>query len=318
MDSLDDVATSKDFGVSVIIPCYNYADYIGEAIESVLNQDYKNYELIVIDDGSTDNTPEVLKLYSDRIRYIRQENQGLSATRNNGIKLSQNKFITFLDADDRWEVNFLSEIMQEFQRQSQDVALVACLDSKIDKNGVSLPDRAHHSKLGELSTKDLILKNRFFPGAAIIRKQVFKELGGFDQNLKSSEDRDMWIRISCHYKVWLIGDRLIQIRKHGENMSSNAKRMEHNKQEVINKCYIDNVIDRRDIAFWLQVKSILNYQVSWIFYNQGERLSAIRSLLKSLMLWPLMIDNKEIDVPVLFRLRALIRFFFVSDRKLNE
>lgn len=308
MDDQVDPGTANEFGVSVIIPCYNYADYMSAAIESVLQQDYKNYELIVIDDGSTDNTAEITAKYNGKIRYIRQENQGLSATRNNGINYSLNDYICFLDADDEWEAGFLSRIMEEFKSVPEDVAVIACLDSKIGKYGESIEDREHNSKLGEITTKDILLKNRFFPGAAVIKKNVFKDVGIFDQSLRSSEDRDMWIRISCMHKIWLIPDRLIRVRKHGENMSSNARRMRENKLAVVRKSYEAGCVSKKDVLFWLKVNSLINYQISWIFYNQGEKLSSIFSIIKSLLLWPLMMDRNKIDVPILFRARALVRF----------
>ena len=314
MDLSSQGNNGSDYGVSVVIPCYNYAGYLADTIDSVLNQDYDNIEVIVIDDGSTDETREVALKYGNRIRYIYQDNQGLSATRNNGIKISNKHFIAFLDADDKWEPNFISVVIKQFKKLSTDVGIVACLDSKIDKAGRPLRDRVHQSKLGELTTKDLILKNRFFPGAAVVIREAFDVVGDFDTNLRSSEDRDMWIRISCRYKVWLIGDSLVKIRKHGENMSSNAERMLRNKQTVIGKCYQGNVVSRMDFPFWLTVNSIMNYQVSWIYYNQGDRLKSLYTILKSLLIWPLPLDYSQIDVPVLFRLRALVRFLLVGTR----
>lgn len=299
-------------GVSVVIPCYNYARFLKSAVDSVLAQDYNEFEVIVIDDGSKDETPEVAKAYGDKIRYIRQVNQGLSATRNNGIPQCQYPYVAFLDADDEWEPNFLSSLMEKFSGLSGDFGMVACLDYKIGIDSKKIPDREHNECTGEITSRDLILKNRFFPGGAIVKTKVFSEVGNFDTKLKSSEDRDMWIRLSSKFRIWLLPGRLIRVRKHGDNMSANGQRMMDNKLAVLHKAYQQKVVPHSDFSTWLQAKALLNYQVSWIFHNQYKRRESFVTILKSLTLWPLPVDVSRLDVPVFFRIRALLRFFIES------
>ena len=297
-------------GVSVVIPCYNYARFLKQAVDSVLAQDYSTFEVIVMDDGSKDETPEVAEALGDKIKYIRQENQGLSATRNNGIQVCQYDYIAFLDADDEWDKDYLSIMMDKFFSLSGDYGLIACLDKKIGADGSPIVDRVHKSKLGEICTEDLILKNRFFPGGAIVKKHVFDVVGNFDTNLKSSEDRDMWIRLSSKYKIWLIGDRLIRIRKHGDNMSANPVRMRENKLAVLNKAIGSGIVHKGSRVV-RQSLALIYYQVSWIFYNQLNKKDALSSIWNSIMHYPSYMNNSDLDVPLFFRIRAFARFLLM-------
>ena len=297
-------------GVSVIIPCYNYARFLGAALDSVLGQTYSNLEVIVIDDGSSDNTAEVAALYAGRIRYIHQENQGLSASRNNGIALASHDLLAFLDADDEWEPEFVSTLIDKLQELPDSFGLVACLDHKIGADGKRIPDRAHDSITGEVNTRDLLLKNRFFPGATVVRKDLFLKTGGFDTELRSSEDRDMWIRLSSVCRLWILPDMLIRVRKHGSNMSGNGLRMRNNIRKVLAKARRENLVPRVHLPFWMQAYSILDYQISWIFFGEGNRGAALAGILRSLLLWPFPMKHSRLDVPAFFRLRAFFRFIF--------
>jgi glycosyltransferase involved in cell wall biosynthesis len=307
--------------VSIIIPCYNYARFLGAALDSVLAQTYPSMEVIVIDDGSPDNTGEVAACYGDRIRYIHQENQGLSASRNNGIQLASHDFIALLDADDEWEPTFLEALMEKMLSLPDSFGLVACLDHKIGADGEPILDRRRDSLTGEVTSRDLLLKNRFFPGAVVVRKELFAQVGGFDPALRSSEDRDMWIRLSSVCRLWIIPDKLIRVRKHGNNMSGHGARMLENKKKVLAKARREGVVDRYAYTFWLQVHSVVDYQTSWIFHGECKHWPALLGIIRSLLLWPLPMDHARLDVPVLFRIRALPRFalawmgsFFCSDR----
>ena len=307
--------------VSIIIPCYNYARFLGAALDSVLAQTYPFMEVIVIDDGSPDNTGEVAACYGDRIRYIHQENQGLSASRNNGIQLASHDFIALLDADDEWEPTFLEALMEKMLSLPDSFGLVACLDYKIGADGEPILDRRRDSLTGEVTSRDLLLKNRFFPGAVVVRKELFAQVGGFDPALRSSEDRDMWIRLSSVCRLWIIPDKLIRVRKHGNNMSGHGARMRENKKKVLAKARREGVVGRYAYTFWLQVHSVVDYQTSWIFHGECKHWPALCGIIRSLLLWPLPMDHARLDVPILFRIRALPRFalawmgsFFCRDR----
>ncbi|MBT3467913.1 MAG: glycosyltransferase family 2 protein [Opitutae bacterium] len=294
--------------VSIIIPCYNYARFLGAALDSVLAQTYPALEVIVIDDGSPDNTGEVVARYGDRVRYIHQENQGLSASRNNGIQLASHDFIALLDADDEWEPTFLESLMAKMLSLPESFGLVACLDYKIGVDGEVILDRNRDSLTGEVTSRDLLLKNRFFPGAVVIRKALFAQVGGFDTALRSSEDRDMWIRLSAACRLWIIPDKLIRVRKHGNNMSGHGARMRENKKKVLAKARKEGVVGRSAYTFWLQAHSVVDYQTSWIFHGECKHWPALRGIIRSFLLWPLPMNHVHLDVPIFFRIRALPRF----------
>jgi glycosyltransferase involved in cell wall biosynthesis len=179
--------------VSVIIPAYNQDRYLSQAIESVLNQTYPDFELIVIDDGSTDNTAIIAKNYDDqRVRYIYQENRGLSAARNTGIRYSNGQHITFLDSDDLFLPTKLQLLVTFFEENPQ-IGLVAGQAVPIDQQGTRI------GKIYDVPIPDdsslLLLGNPLHVGSVMIRKTCQDLVGYFDENLHSYEDWDMWLRL---------------------------------------------------------------------------------------------------------------------------
>ena len=124
--------------------------------------------------------------------------------------------------------------------------------------------RVRDSLTGEVTTRDLLLKNRFFPGAVLVRKNVLRKAGGLTP-LRSSGDRDMWIRLSSICRLWVLPDKLIRVRKHGSNMSGHGSRMRENKKMVLAKARMEGRVPSKDLGFWLQAHSVVDYQCSWIF-----------------------------------------------------
>ena len=190
--------------VSVIIPTYNCAQYIGVAVESVLAQTFADYELIVVDDGSTDETGDVLKQYEGRLTLIRQENQERSAARNTGIRASAGQYIAFLDSDDIWQPDKL-ERQVAILDQHPEVVLTYCQASYVDTEG--RPIRfVGESASGESGTevvvsdlsRDLLLGNVISGGCStpIVRREALDEVGFFDETLCYPEDWDLWVRLS--------------------------------------------------------------------------------------------------------------------------
>ena len=294
--------------VSAVIPSYNYGAFVGKAIDSVLNQTHGHVECIVVDDGSTDNTREVVTKYGDRVRYIYQKNAGLPDARNTGVKAATGEFVGFLDADDEWAPNFVEVALQYFQKLPQNFGVVASrstqvgLDSKPLGLKRLLPDVDE-----EFSLTDLIFRTRFFPSAVVARKSAVIDAGYFDTNYVS-EDRDMWIRIAEHHRVFIHGQRQVLIRKHPTNMSKNASSMKEKIKRTIIKSYRAYPQLRGRIFYWLHVWSFFYFQSAWTYYDQGKRLTAIGELLKSLILWPFYSKPRLVNEPPLFRIRALAIF----------
>lgn len=296
-------------GVSIVIPAYNYARFLPVAVESCLRQTYPNFEVVVIDDGSKDNTREVMARYGPPVRYVHQENAGLSAARNTGIREAKFDFVAFLDADDLLLPDHLAVVMAEFARLPAEYALVGCDYSIIDVDGQPLAYAVHPPvPPGEVRLKDILMRTRFSPTGAVARKEVFALCGGFDTTLRSTEDRDMWIRIAARRRVWHAGRVLIAIRKHGNNMSNHADRMKNNMAAVLKKSYDAGLMPKTDFVFWLQVFSYWRYQTSLIYNGNRQPLRAFRDLLFSVLLWPFFPNPAANGDPFLFRARAFVRY----------
>lgn len=298
----------------MVIPAYNYAHFLAQAIDSALDQTHSNVEVIVIDDGSIDNTPEVAAKYGDRIRYIRKKNGGLPAARNTGIRAASHGLIGFLDADDIWKPDFLAKALSYFS-SPENFGLVASQAVYVDEKGTpfELKSLAYHVH-GRLDHRDILLKTRFSPSAVVARKSVLEESGLFDETLRSSEDRDMWIRMAARKPAYLIPERLVLIRRHRNSMSRNAERMKLNIFTVLNKARDMELVSRSDWMFWLKASSFAYFQSAWMYFEQGNRLVALKELAVSCLLWPFYGDPNRLNEPALFRLRSGRQFLFARPR----
>jgi glycosyltransferase involved in cell wall biosynthesis len=182
--------------VSIVIPAYNYAQFISETIDSALAVTGVECEILIIDDGSTDGTAAVVAAYKDKVRYLYQNNQGLSAARNTGIRESRGEFLVFLDADDLLRPEMVERSLEALKAVGESFALISHFPDLIDIKGnpISPETNLRHPDT-EITMLDLLIMNRF-PTFVFVRKGVFEEVGYFDTQLKASEDRDMWIRIA--------------------------------------------------------------------------------------------------------------------------
>jgi len=202
----------KQPSVSVIIPTYNRGHLLPDAIDSVLAQDFSDYELIVVDDGSTDNTLTILDGYTNRVKVYRQTNQGVSAARNHGITVSSGEFIAFLDSDDLWLPQKLAVQFAFFNSTPE--ALICQTQETWIRNGVRVnPKKRHQKPSGRIFEKSLELC-LVSPSAVMIRRRLFDSVGLFDESLPACEDYDLWLRISSRFPVYLIDKPLI-VKKGG-------------------------------------------------------------------------------------------------------
>ncbi|MGD9038317.1 MAG: glycosyltransferase family A protein [Desulfobacteraceae bacterium] len=210
-------------GVSVIIPTYNRARSLLRAISSVLYQTFTDFEVIVVDDGSDDETAECLKSLTDHIKYIRHlDNLGVSAARNRGIAASRYPFIAFLDSDDYWLPGKLSTQMAFFDAKPE---AVACQTDEIwIRNGVRVnPGKRHLKPSGDIFFPSLRLC-LVSPSAVMLKRSVLDEVGLFDEDLPACEDYELWLRISCRYPIHLILRQLV-VKEGGnpDQLSSKVK-----------------------------------------------------------------------------------------------
>jgi len=192
--------------VSVIIPTFNRADFLPQAIDSVLSQSYTDFELIVVDDGSTDSTRKVLSKYSE-VRCCFQENRGVSAARNLGIKMAKGRYISFLDSDDLWLKDKLKEQIG-IVRDNPEVR-VSYTDEIWMRGGKRVNQGKRHRKYSGWILKKLLPLCLISPSSVMIEKGVFEEVGLFDENLPVCEDYDLWLRIGSRMPIHLIEKPLI-------------------------------------------------------------------------------------------------------------
>jgi len=212
----------KEPQVSIIMPVYNGEKYIVEAIESILNQSYKNYEIIIVNDGSTDNTFDKTRLYLQRsnIKYVEQDNRGLPAALNTGIRASSGEYIAFLDCDDLW-MPYKLDMQMVFMKEHPDVGLAHGNISYIDQHGTPFtPDSPYQTDISGNCFPELFMGNRIAVLTVLIKKECVANVGFFDEDFKYADDYDMWLRISRHYPLGHIDKCLAAYRKHPGGISS--------------------------------------------------------------------------------------------------
>lgn len=241
--------------VSVIIPVYNRPFFIKEAMISVLNQTYKNYELLVYDDGSTDNTPKVIEKVinfykSSNIKFYRhQKKMGPSFARNKAVSFANGEYIAFLDSDDLWFKNKLITQIKYMLENSWDICQTD--EIWIRNNKKVNPQKKHEKISGYIFEKSLDLCI-VSPSAVMIKKSFFIAMGGFDESLPACEDYDLWLRISYAHEIHLIPKKLVIKRGgHGDQLSKNVPCLDkyriYSIQKILNNCNLSS--HQKTIAF---------------------------------------------------------------------
>lgn len=301
----DDQKTLEIPLVSIVIPCYNQSDFLGEAIKSALNQTYSNIEIIVVDDGSSDRTQEVALGFLD-VRYIRQKNQGLSAARNTGIREGGGHYMVFLDADDRLLPIALESGLKCF-REHRECAFVFGSYRRIKSNGLFGQDMGtsqfrqikylrqycnHNNHYQALLHRNYIEMH----ASVMYRCDVLKSVGGFDTSLKACEDYDLYLRIARNYPIYFHGNVVAEYWQHKSNMSKDNELMLKSVLTVLqsqwkyvkeNKQYIK--------AYHMGIKFYTEYygfplikEVMTQLSVRGERMHALQQMIALLRYMPSM------------------------------
>lgn len=195
---------SKPF-FSVIIPVFNRKELLGRAVNSVLSQDFADYELIIVDDGSTETLPDII--LHPEITVLRKQNGGVSSARNAGIREASGKYIAFLDSDDEWKKNKLS-IQRKFIDENPDVRIFQCDEEWIRRGEKVNPKNVHKKISGDIFLNSLKLC-LVSPSAVVVKREIFDEYGLFDEKMTVCEDYDLWLRISAKEPFGFLNDKLI-------------------------------------------------------------------------------------------------------------
>ena len=275
--------------VSVVIPAYNSAAFITETVDSVLQQTYPNLEVLVIDDGSTDNTREVLKPYEEKIEYYRKDNGGPASARNFGIRKASGVYVAFLDADDLWKEEKIDRQVKRFD-EMPGTGLVHTGSVQL-KDGKIIERASRHCPNGNVF-KELFSQNFIGTSTVLVRKECFQSLGLFDtrEGFMAVEDYDMWLRIARKYRIEYIAEGLVYYRVHAEGISRNIDRSYLNEKRVIEEA----------ISRWPQIKEeavSIRKRMAVLYENYGTELleylnlpEARQKLMESLKYFPLKPD----------------------------
>lgn len=283
--------------VSVVIPCYNYGRFVCQAVDSALSQTRTQTEVIVVDDGSTDDTRDRLAPYGDRIRYIHQKNKGLSAARNTGIRHASGEWVALLDADDWWHKQKLEMQLRAVAGRDE----VGLLGSP---SGEDLPEMLPGEPgTRDLTVRDFVLSSRFGPSGAMIRRRCFESVGFFNEELRSVEDRDMWLRVAARFPAVCVESPCWWYRQHASQMNRNADRMFSNYRRVLEDFFASHP-EHRGLA--RTAESYLSLDASWAYFEQGDRFVALKKLLRSFWLRPLGLSDEQIPERF-FRTRIALR-----------
>jgi glycosyltransferase involved in cell wall biosynthesis len=283
--------------VSVIIPTHNRAKYLIEAIKSVLDQTFKDFELILVDDGSTDNTRDIIENFRDnRIRYIYQDNGGVSSARNTGIKAADGEYIAFLDSDDTWLPENL-ELKVKLLDSRPDLGLV-CSDAYVVDNGTGTTPRRFWNKTrfkysgspeqaAKSPLKDLLYRNCFImPQATIIPSKVFTTIGYFDESLPTSEDWDLFVRIVQRFPIEIINVPLLKIRRHNTSLSRNMEKVYLGTWTAINKLINSGTVTRSEIKILKQRLALENCRYGRLALLYGKKKYSRKVLFAGIKLDP--------------------------------
>ncbi len=212
--------------ISVVIPSYNAAPYLGEAIESVLAQGRDDVEIIVVNDGSTDNTAEVARKYGDRIVYIEQDNQGVAGARNTGILAAQGDYIALLDADDAYYPGALDN-MAGYLDQHPDIGLVCGDLMMFDETGdLHLASASGGKPQNPANFRWEVATYNLNNSAVMVRREAFDKVGLFEPRLRIGEDWMMWVVMARRYNMAYIDAPLARYRLHGKNVSARQAEMD--------------------------------------------------------------------------------------------
>ena len=216
------------YDIDVVIPTFNYSKYLLYAVKSVENQTVKPKSIIIVDDGSTDDTEEIITSYNSSIPigYLKKNNGGLSSARNAGIIYSNSTYIGFLDSDDYWLPQKLEEQLKLFNLTNTDeLGLVYCDFEYIDEDGLVILNKAKNEidiDCRGYCFNKLLMGNKIngSASATILKRKCFEKVGLFDENLKMGEDWDMWLRIAKEFKIDFVNNIFVQIRRHSCNMQN--------------------------------------------------------------------------------------------------
>ena len=272
-----------------MIPNYNHARYLGQAIESALAQTYPHVEVIVVDDGSTDDSGTVAAAYGDRIRYIYQRNAGLSAARNTGVQAAQGEYIALLDADDLVEPAYAERLLAVLA-QAPAAAGAYCGFRFVDQENRPLNRVESRTTSPDALYGALLNGNYRVPESLLARRACYAAMGEFDTSLRACEDWDVWLRFSRHYSLIGIDDVLIRYRVVVGSMSSDPRRMLDNRLVVLAK-HVGSQPAYGGASPAHQAYAYAYFRTAMEYYQAGNPDAGYNSLLEAGRIFPTLLAD---------------------------
>jgi len=260
--------------VSIIIPAYNAEGYIKRALKSALGQTYKNIEIVVIDDGSTDKTAQIVKLiYSPKIVYIYQENQGLGAARNNGIKASKGQYITFLDADDYYLSEKIEKQVEFLQNRPDDQVVYCDFISFYSKAPLKFLKKIHKKLSGDVLK--YLLKSCFInPNTIMLKRQVLENVGLFNEQRYYPEDWKIWLDISlAGFKFSYLDEALVVIEMREESLTRMENRLSYvrNTLKMFEEIFLKMDDNEKNTYQAERILKRIKLQLSIVYLINGQK-----------------------------------------------
>jgi len=269
--------------ISVVIPTYNRISLVARAIDSVLKQSLSPYEIIVVDDGSDDSTSEMIQNKYKSVRLIRQQNSGVSAARNNGIKHAKGDWIGLLDSDDEWTGKKLEN---QTDRLIKTPGYDFCHTNEIwIRNGVRVNQRKKHEKYGGYIFDKCLDICRISPSSVLFRKNILDHIGWFDSQLPVCEDYDLWLRITSEYRILFIDEPLIiKYGGHDDQLSHSVESIEFFRIKSL-----ENLLDRTELSTNNRVLAIQMIIKKYNIYLSGlvkrKKQSEARQIKEKIKFW---------------------------------
>lgn len=284
--------------ISVIIPSYNSARWVAEAVESVLAQTLKPAQVIVVDDGSKDDTARVLKPYVDRgaIEYVFQENCGVAAARNTGIRRATGELIAFLDSDDIWHTRKL-ELQHQVLASSPEIGVLgtATFDWPGSTSPLPTGNRLYQAK--EIVWGELVVRNYLLTSSVVVRRDALNSAGPmyFDINLHGPEDYDLWLRIAERWKMANLDVRLTGYRFRATSLGRQPVTMEDGLCRVLRKLEQRNAwAGPRGKFLRRKSRAYLYYTCALMYREHGRWAAAFNRAVRSIMVFPYPFRNQEV------------------------
>ena len=271
--------------VSVIIPTYNSANYLPAAIESVLSQSFQDFEVIVIDDGSTDNTAMVVRDYEPRIRYFCQTNSGVSKARNRGIEESKGEYVAFLDSDDTW---LTDKLEHQIRALNQNPDYRVCYTAFVCVDEHLKPINVCRSEFATVALEDLLCFGNVVGSicSVLAHRSLFDYSVRFDSNLSQCADWDMWVQLARQTELLYLDEVLVTYRQHTTNMSRNASLLEKDSQIVLEKAFSHPEL--KDVTRKKKRKAFgrNSMVLAGTYFHAGQYISFLRCATRAVCLHP--------------------------------